>query len=314
MQLKHIYFGYKTLRRKRKSVYTSTLALIALALLFSACQEKIDVDYSKIESSPVLLVEGKITTDTTSHYVILNKTLPLDNLELNYVAGATITLKGNGQEYAYTYKGKGKYETAPDVYGVVGEAYELSIVLENGEQYNAETTIPNSADIDSVKFIYEEFENFELYFHNLYFHGWELPEEGNAYLWNIYMNGTLYNDTLWKTVFVEDEFVNGNYVGVNPLTGESNFAVYALEPHEVTSDTVNVLVEMESIPLGYYNFFVSLMQQTVWVGSPFDANKADPFTNISNGAMGYFYGANVKRAKTTYIRPEESKNVDQRRF
>lgn len=292
-------------------VFKNKLLLLAsTAMIISSCQEPLEVDY-ELTGESVLNVEGKITTDTTSHYVILSRTIPMDQNDQTWETGATVTIANNNNVITLTETTPGHYYTEPDVYGLIGQKYDLNIVLSNGEVYTASTFINNISEIDSVKFLYEEFENYDIYFHNLYFHGWELEEEGNAYLWDLYINDTLYNDTMWKTTFVDDELVNGNYIGTKPGTNTSDFAVYSLQPHEITSDTCKVLLVMESIPHDYYDFWITLMQQTEWTGSPFDANKADPLSNISGGAMGFFYGASVKRASFVYIRPEESKNVDQ---
>ena len=287
--------------------------LFISVIVFSTCQEPLDYNYDRVVE-PVLLVEGKITTDTTSHFVILSQTVSLNQGEQIWITGADVTISNNSEVIPLIEQTPGHYYTASDVYGVIGGIYELHIELSNGEQYNATTNIQNTPEIDSIKFLYEEFENYGYYFHNLYFHGWELEEEGNAYLWNFYMNDTMYNDTIWKTTFVNDDFVNGNYIGVNRVTGESDFAIYTLQPYEITTDTTYVMVEMESLPIMYYDFWNTLMQQTVMVGSPFDAAKADPINNISNGGIGFFYGASVRRYSFIYIRPEESKDVDQQRF
>jgi uncharacterized protein (DUF427 family) len=297
-------------------VCQSTLMLfLVLGVLFSACEEPLDyASYNTLD--PVLLVEGKITTDTTKHYVILSQTTALTTSEQVWVSNADVVIESSTETILLTEDSNapGHYYTAPDVFGVMGQSYTLQINLSNGESYSATTEISNIPEIDSINFLYEEFADYDLYFHNLYYHGWELEEEGNAYLWNLYINESLFNDTLWKTTFVDDEFVNGNYIGVNESTGESNFAIYVLQPYEVIADTLNVLVEMESIPHAYYDFYQVLLAQTVNVGSPFDAVKADLLTNISNGALGYFYGAAIRRYSFIYIPPEASKTVDQEPF
>jgi hypothetical protein len=290
-----------------------SLIFILVVFVFSACQEPMDYEYDQI-LKPVLLVEGKISTDTTNHYVILSQTVSLSNSAQVWVTNAKVTISSESEVYTLTEDSAGHYYTEPDVFGLIGETYTLNILLDNGEEYTATTSIQDIPEIDSVKFLYEEFENYDIYFHNLYYHGWELEEEGNAYLWNLYMNDTLYNDTIWKTNFVNDDFVNGKYIGINKYTGESDFPIYQLQPHEITTDTAYILVEMESVPQLYYDFFMTFLQQTVFVGSPFDATKADPSNNISNGGIGYFYGASIKRYSFVYIRLEESKNVDQERF
>lgn len=284
---------------------------VLFLLLVTACQEPLDFDYEEVVESKIL-IEGKITTDTTRHYVLISRTAPLNQSEIMWETGADVRITEGGNIINLTESEPGHYYTQPNVFGLIGKEYTLNVTLKNGEVYTAETKINNISEIDSIKFVYEEFENYGIFFHFLYFFGQEMEETGNAYLWNLKLNDTIYNDTLWKTNFVDDEMVNGKYIGLSYDTNYyGSFPIYTLNPSELKTDTVFVDVEMESIPHEYYDFWVTLMQQTVWVGSPFDANKAAPLSNISGDALGFFYGASVKRQRITYIRPEESKNVDQ---
>ena len=293
----------------------------ALVILGVSCTEPLDYDYeSGLE--PVLLVEGKITTDTLKHFVILSKTTSLNNPEQVWETDAQVTISNSKGTIALIEEEPGHYYTEPDVYGEIGETYELEIILANGDQYSAVSYIQDIPEIDSIKVLWEDQFGYGEFYHNVYFHGWELPEEDNAYLWNLYMDDSLYNDTIWKTNYVDDSFVNGNYIGLGPKRNwdtngveifnpeTSNFPIYFLSPEDVRKDTIEIMVEMESLPYEYFEFWVSFMQQTVWVGSPFDPAKADPANNITNGALGYFYGASVKRANYTYIAPEHSKGYE----
>ncbi|HBH49890.1 MAG TPA: hypothetical protein DDX98_14690 [Bacteroidales bacterium] len=307
---------YLSTQSKKRQWLHAKLSVIILTVSLLSCQEPMEnIDTGMLE--PVLLVEGKITTDTTKHYVLLSQSGALNDTNTYWVSDAEVTISGNNQTIELFEESPGHYYTAPDIYGVIGRTYELTIALQNGESYTAQTSISNIPEIDSVKIAWENWSGYGDYLHFVYYHGWELQEEGNAYLWNLFLNDTLYNDTLFKTTFVEDDFVNGNYIGYGAKryydslnnqinTQGSNFAIYALGPEEINSTEVDVLVEMESIPLAYYEFWTSFMSQTVWVGSPFDPAKADLLNNISNGALGYFYGASVKRYRFKYIPPDWS--------
>ncbi len=280
------------------------ISLIILGLVVVSCQEPLDTDYSGYDEG-YLFVDGKITTDTTRHCVKLSRTVSLDESEMNWETNAQVSIINGSTIYPLTEVEDGHYYTSDDVYGVIGGTYELSIETDNGETYTATTTIPNISEIDSVKFIWEEY-MYGYYFHELYFHGWELEEEGNYYLWNLTINDTLYNDTLTETTYVSDEFVNGKYIGIDNTTGESSYAIYYLDADEIHCDTSYVTVSMESYDEDYYDFLNSLMDQTVNTGSMFDAAKADLTTNVSGDGLGFFYGASVRYYSFVYIRPEES--------
>ncbi len=277
--------------------------LIPVMLLF-ACQEPLNTDYSGYDEG-YLFVDGKITTDTTSHCVKLSRTVSLDESDVNWETGAQVSIINGSNIFPLTEEEDGHYYTDEDVYGIIGETYELSIETDDGETYTATTTIPNISEIDSVKFVWQEY-MYGYYFHELYYHGWELEEEGNYYLWNLTINDTVYNDTLTETTYVSDEYVNGQYIGIDSTTGESSFAIYYLDADEIHCDTNYVTVSMESYDEDYYDFLNSLMDQTVNVGSIFDAAKADLLTNVSGDGLGFFYGASVRSYSFIYVRPEES--------
>jgi hypothetical protein len=304
----------KTHKINKSLFYLS--GLIFSVFLLNACQEPMEnIDTGLLE--PVLMVEGKITTDTTQHYVYLSQSAALNDTNTYWVSGADITISGNSQTFQLVEEDPGHYYTQPNVFGVIGETYELVISLQNGKTYTAQSIIPNIPEIDSVQIAWENFTGYGDYAHFVYYHGWELEEEGNAYLWNLIMDDILYNDSLKKTTFVDDQFVNGNYIGYGPKrhydennvrvdTFGSNFAIYQLFPDEITKESIEVLVEMESIAMDYFDFWVSFITQVVIVGSPFDPAKADLSSNVSGGAMGYFYGASVKRYEFVYTPPEWS--------
>lgn len=295
-------------------------AFIVISLFIVSCQEPMD-SYYPDTFEPVINIEGRITTDTTQHIVLITKTIALNDTALVRVSDAQVTIKGNGTVVNLIEEIPGHYSTPSDYYGIIDSSYTLNVTLSDGEFYEATTHIMDIPEIDSVTMVWEHAGG-NYYYHVVYYHGWELPEEGNAYLWNLYLNDTMYNDTLRKTPFVSDEYVNGSYIGYGPKryfdTSDtknftfidsvgSNFGIYYLDPEEITSDTNYVIVEMESITMDYYDFIFSYFSQYVYVGSPFDAPKANLINNLSNGALGYFYGASVKRYNLIYYPPEKSK-------
>jgi hypothetical protein len=296
--------------------FAKAILFILLTIFIVACQESLEYNYPQTYTS-YLMVEGKITTDTTKHFVILSRSISLSDTALVWVSDADVKISGNSKIVNLVEETPGHYYTDSDYYGIIGNSYTLNITLATGDEYEATTQIRDVPEIDSVKILWENWSGYGDYSHFIYYHGWELEEEENAYLWNLYLDDTLYNDTIWNTSFVDDELVNGSYIGIGnkryfdslnnryDIIG-SNFAIYDLDPDEIDRERYEVLVEMESIPIEYYDFWVQFMSQTVWVGSPFDAPKANPVNNISNNALGYFYGASVKRYSFTYKPPEWS--------
>ena len=60
-------------------------------------------------------------------------------------------------------------------------------------------------------------------FYKVYFYGLEPPELGQFYLWNLYLNDSLVNDTINETRFEEDSWVNGSYMKDFDIEFKENF-------------------------------------------------------------------------------------------
>ena len=272
------------------------ILFILSVFILSNCTEDLNTDY-KGKSTNRLIVDGSITTDTTAHIVKLSRTLDFNATGINYETGATVTISDSEHIYILNEISPGTYSTDSSVYGVPGKTYSLYIETSDGEVYEASSRLNPISGIDSIKFVKEYFDLANMNFYKLYFYGQEDPEPGQFYLWNLYFNDSLVNDTIDETTFVEDEMVNGNYI--------SDFDIYWIEEDDVKLDTFTIKLEMLSIPEEYYFYLVDIMSETSWRGSPWDPMPANVPTNISNNAVGFF----VAQAKTSlsmfYTKPVE---------
>ena len=69
MKKEYLNIKFQMLRR----VFTSYIVILSpVFFFFISCQEPLNIEYGLIGESH-LIVEGKITTDTTKHYVYLSK-------------------------------------------------------------------------------------------------------------------------------------------------------------------------------------------------------------------------------------------------
>ena len=275
--------------------------IYTLIILFAItyCTERLDLDYSDTGSSK-LIVDGSITTDTTAHTVRLNRTVDYSAEELLPETGATVSILQDENLIPLTETVPGIYQTDSTVFGKSGKTYQLQITLGTGEEYHAETVINAVSSIDSIRFVRESFSFTNDDFYLLYFYGQEPPERGNFYFWNLYLNDSLYNDTIDEARFESDDFVNGQYI--------FDFDIYWVDPEKIPWDTTTVTLEMLSIPEEYNTYLIELFSETSWRGGPFDPTPANVTTNISNGAIGFFYGAAVTRKTITYIKQESEEN------
>ncbi|MFW6371825.1 MAG: DUF4249 domain-containing protein [Bacteroidota bacterium] len=262
--------------------------LFGFILAITGCEEKMDIEIEG-KKQKKLVVEGCITSDTMSHSVTLSWTTSFFTLEARDMeTGATVTISDGDQVFQLDESEPGIYKTAPVVYGIPGNTYTLDVVTRDGQHFTASETMPGVIYVDSVTQSgnYNHFDfttNAMGYGYDILYHGPEPAGSGDYYLWNLYMNNELYNDTIFESMFVDDAFVDGNYI--------KNFPVYFIHENDVQSDSVLVTLESLTITRGYYSFIIGLMLETVWRGSPWDGPPANVETNIKPNGMGYFYAA-----------------------
>jgi Domain of unknown function (DUF4249) len=97
---------------------------------------------------------------------------------------------------------------------------------------------------------------------------------GNIYMFNLFVNDTLYNDQLRLTSFQNDAFFNGQYV--------TNIDITYLPQEEVKCDTNIIRVEMLSISKEEYDFNQAFLLETQGNGSIFSGPPADVPSNVIN--------------------------------
>lgn len=264
-------------------IFASIFGMLGLIMMVTSCTERIDV---KLDSDYVrLVVEGYITTDTTTHYVKLSKTSDyFSDQKAPRVSGAIVSISDGSSTFqlSETESGSGIYATTPDVHGVVGNTYTLNIDLpeeiDGSTLYTATSEIHPVNTIDSIEVKYEED-----------WYGWVVqlyaqdPPSTEFYMFNIYKNGDHLTDTINKVGVTDDLFFNGNYtmgIGVAFLDEE--------KPREFVHPNDTVLLQMASITEGYYNFVWQVQEQTGYQAPLFSGPPANIIGNISNGAIGYF--------------------------
>lgn len=269
--------------------------LFILFFVFAGCEDIMDVSFSS-NAERTLVVEGIITTDTTAHQVVLSWTGDyFERGPQNMETGAEVSITDGEKPFILTdnINEPGIYRTDSSVYGETGKTYTLNIRLSDGTEYSATETISPLPEIDSIK---QSVNYYHLdhpaerygYGYDILYYGPEPAGVGDYYLWNLFMDDVLYTDTIFETVFTDDEFVDGNYI--------KDFEVFFIDDDDVNADSVSVELVMYSISKEYYLFLIGLMLETKWRGSPWDGPPANVPSNISNDARGYFRASDKKTA------------------
>lgn len=266
--------------------------IVVLSIVIG-CTEELDIDYLG-DSEGTLVVDGNLTTDTTAHTVYLHRAIDYRDTVLFPETDAIVTISDEDNRYSLTEIEPGKYQTDSSVYGEWNTWYTLHIELSNGTTYEGSDYLNSISVIDSIEIRKEKYLFMEDSMHLVYFYGQEDPTPNQYYRWDLYINDTLWSDTLKNVVFAEDANVNGNYI--------QDFDVYWLEDDAFKTDTAEVTLVMSSVSEEYYNFIEAVMMETEWRGGIFDPTPANVPTNIE-GASGFFRASAVTRKSTTYIVP-----------
>lgn len=271
---------------KGKNLLIILVINFGLIALFS-CEEPLDYKIQE-NSDYKYVIEGSLTTIYKKHKIEISLS---DNF-LNkgpkkMVTNANVYIVSDSEIVHLIEEEPGIYYT-PTMKAKVGKSYELNVII-NGIHIKGRDTIRELIQADSItivkgrEFSYRENKAIDGYF--IFYNGWEKPGKGDCYLFELLINNEVYNDTLNELVYFNDEFVDGNYIRDLKLFFVKN---------EELPDTALIKVRVSLISKNYYTYLNELLMETYWRGAPWDGPSANAKNNLNNGALGYFYTADVK--------------------
>lgn len=268
-------------------------------LLLTYCTERINVDLPSTYTR--LVVEGYFTTDTMAHTVKLSRSADyFYNKPLDPVSGALVTISDDSVTYLLKEDpdSAGLYKTDPDVFGQQGHTYTLHIsnVDINGdgipEEYSATGSVHYLGYPDSIQIVEREM---------FYTKVWEIrlfatdpAETRDYYMFRVYKNGILLQDTLNEVFLLDDEYFNGVYSMGVPVQ-----YLVARKPEEVPKPGDRITLEIANITKDYFFFIDQVINMSRGTG-PFSGQPANVSTNLTNGAMGFFATYPVRRVTRIY--------------
>lgn len=263
-------------------VFTGFLMIV----FFSSCQKVIDVDIKNAEKKYV--VEGIVTDEPGTSKVFLSttKNVAEDN-SFPGISGAVVTITDNaGNHTVFTETTAGVY-TDTAFTGSVGKTYSLQVEVD-GEAFTALSMMPQKVNLDTV-FISNEILFGET--RKLVNIAYQDPAgKGQCYRYVQYINGKKS-----KPIFVNnDDYSDGKYVESKLwyLVDEDEN-----EDEEIKSgDTIRI--DMLCIAPAVYKYWYSVFQSAT--GNSQSASPANPVSNISGGALGYF-SAHTVQTKTLVV-------------
>ena len=238
--------------------------IAACNAFFLSCQKVIQVDLNS--SAPVIVIEGTISDQPGPYQVAISQTVEPNTFPP--VSGADVTMSDNlGNSEVLTETPAGTY-TSSHMQGVPGRTYTLA-VLSSGVAYTASSTMPLPVEIDSLSesslsFGRNDSKDVEVHFHD------------PAGTQNFYRFVEIKNSVRQKNIFlITDRLQDG---------GEITSTLFADTDTLLTGDSVSV--QLQCIDENVYNYFRTLAQ--VLNNSTLSTSPANPPSNLSNGALGYF--------------------------
>lgn len=252
---------------------------LILCAAMASCERVIDVDLNS--ASPKYVIEGTVTNLDLPHQVRVTQTKNFDeDNDFEGIENAEVTLSdslGHSEELAHTDSGVYR---GSDIAGEPGMRYSLSVNI-GGETFTATSTMPEPVFfrrllIDEVVFFGDTLKIPNATYQD--------PEgTDNYYRHVLYINGQKNS-----SIFVSsDELYDGNLQARELFYGNPD---NGLE----TGD--QIVVEMQTIDEQVYEYF-STLTQTINRSA---ASPANPTSNISGEALGYF-SAHTVQARATDI-------------
>lgn len=247
--------------KMRKYIYL----LSTVTLLLSSCEKEIDIDLNEADQKVVIV--GTVTNLEEPAQVRITKSVPFDqpNIFPAVTNGQVQITRINGSEisvFSLVEVEPGVYRTQEPI-GQQGATFRLSIIAE-GETYEAESVMPDVVEI--VDFYFEEF----------------LPGSLNPGVDFVDVGGR--RDFYKANLFINNELKPDIFITDDTFTdGQVNAALFGGPDLEFNAGD-SVLIQIDHIDENNYNYWISLSQNV----NESTAAPANPKSNISNNALGYF--------------------------
>lgn len=267
--------------------YSYIYILVLLTGLFS-CKEKIDLDVPG--STPKLVVEAELTTETDSSFVKLTKTSDYySTLAYPVVSNAVVTVNDGVNTVNYSYVGNGIYKPASPYVGVTGKTYSLKIVLADGTIHTSTAVLEPMFSVDSVFQVFKPKSGFIPEGFSINYIGLDTRSKIKyTYFRGGYFDTIVHRDSITKDkiLFNNDQTpVGAPYAFELPFTRFQKGDIY--------------LMIFRSTDKFMTDFIQVYSDQTGGAPGPFQTPPANLPTNITGGALGYFATYDVVRKRYT---------------
>jgi hypothetical protein len=260
--------------------YLKLILFGLFSFILTGCEEVIDIDIK--DSDTKIVIQSLFTDQKDRHTVKITKTVKFyDSNTFPEVSGAIVTIKDDvGNVFLLSETSPGIYQT-DSVQGEAGRTYTLDVVAE-GKTYSASSRMPAKIVYDSLVYKYNpgDFFQTEGYYSTCYFT--DPVGAGDYYKLTFTVNGKPY---LFVDETTGDESEDSQFYLVDAKYSDGRSIAYEFWPSPLKlNDTVDVA--LMRINFETYDYFLTL--SSIINDGGFNPAPANPNTNISNGAMGYW--------------------------
>lgn len=244
------------------------ILLVGLLLLtLQACQKVVTPDLNPGER--LLVIEGEVTDGPGPYTARLSRSADYYQPgDPQGIAGAFVTITdGSNKPDTLTDRGGGIYQTR-SLRGLAGHTYALRATV-SGKTYTASSTLPTRIPIQSLS------QESQAVGKLVYVHFTDPARVPNYYRWTVFINGKQQNVVFAASDRLFDGLQTRQALFVSPNSGNE------IE----TGDRVRI--QMQCIDPAVFNYFFAL-SQVIGGSQSQSATPANPTTNLSGGALGYF--------------------------
>ncbi len=242
----------------------------------TSCEKVIQLNLNN--SAPKVVIQGTVNDQPGPYFVKISRTVNFQDTN-NYppVTGANVVISDNaGQSELLTESEPGTYKTS-GLKGIAGRTYNLSVKT-GSETFQSVAYMPYPVKIDSISFAPSPFSG-RL---TTYIRFDDPADTVNFYRFVYFVNNVekkgyyTMDDELFKGATIKYAMMGRGTDGVKLVVGDK------------------VTVWSESIDKGVYDYFRTASNDNEQSASP-----ANPVSNISNGALGYFNVCSVRKISAT---------------
>jgi hypothetical protein len=264
---------------KNRTFILKLTTSLTILLLFCSCEKVIPLNLNS--KTPQIVIEAEITNDSNvSPIVRISKSVSFDQSSqfIGVNSGNVLMTDNLGHSAIFSETSSGIYK-GQGMNGVSGRTYSLTVTIE-GKAYTSTCTMPDKVNFDSIQTIK-----------------------------NLFPGST--PDSKIVVPIYKDPTGRGNYYRFKIAKGQSVSTSILLLDDQIQDGNINnipiadptfklnvgdsLAVDMMCISKAVRLYFYSLSQNAA--GPNASATPANPISNISNNALGYFSAHTLQTKK-----------------